>query len=143
MTVASIIREKGRTVVTSLPTVTLHGVVKKLADNHIGALVVVGEHGDISGIISERDIVRLLASEGPGVLDDPVSAHMIKNVRVCSEGDSLDWVRNQMTEWRGRHLPVVEEGRLAGIVSIGDVVKHSLAECHFEAQVLREYIATA
>jgi CBS domain-containing protein len=143
MTVASIIREKGRNVVTSLPTATLHEIVKRLAENNIGALVVVGEHGDISGIISERDIVRLIAQQGADVLDDPVSAHMTKNVRTCSACDSIDWVMNEMTKRRGRHLPVVEEGRLAGIVSIGDVVKQRLAECRFEAQAMREYIATA
>jgi CBS domain-containing protein len=141
MTVARIIREKGRNVVTSLPTATLHSVIKRLAEHNIGALVVTGERGEVSGVISERDIVRLIASHGQAILSDPVSVHMTRDVHTCQERDSLDWVMNNMTEHRHRHLPVVAEGgRLVGIVSIGDVVKLRLDECTFEAEAMRDYI---
>lgn len=140
MTVARILREKGRNVVTARPEETLHAVIVRLAENNIGALVITDEQGAVCGIVSERDIVRVIASHGDSALDSPVSAHMTKNVRTCTVHDSLDWVMSEMTEHRGRHLPVIEDDRLSGVISIGDVVKIRIAECTFEAQALREYI---
>jgi CBS domain-containing protein len=140
MTVARILQQKGRNVVTSLPSETLHKAIARLTEHNIGALVVVDWRGGVRGIVSERDIVRLIARHGDAVLNDPLSKHMTTNVRACRESDSIDWVMNEMTEYRGRHIPVIEGGRLTGLVSIGDVVKLKLAECAFETQALREYI---
>jgi CBS domain-containing protein len=143
MTVENILSGKSREVVTIQPHRTLSEAVRLLAERRIGA-VVVSEAGEtVVGIISERDLVRALASGGSAVLDDPVSSRMTSNVVTCTRRAAINEVMELMTEGKFRHVPVVENGRLTGIVSIGDIVKQRLAEVEAEHQALREYIATA
>jgi CBS domain-containing protein len=142
MTVAWILDEKGRDVVTVAPEATLAEVAAILSGKRIGA-VVVTEMGAIRGIISERDIVRALAEHGTEGLRKPVCECMTERVVTCRPTDSVDGVMQTMTSGRFRHLPVVEDGRLAGIISIGDVVKRRIEQVEREAAEIREYIATA
>ncbi len=139
MTVAWILKDKGRNVVSALPSVTLNDIVTLLASNRIGAVVIADELHRVHGIISERDIVRILATQGPAALDEPAGEHMTRNVVTCSEQNSIDWLMEEMTSRRFRHLPVADQGRLAGIVSIGDVVKFKLALAESEAAQMRQY----
>jgi CBS domain-containing protein len=108
----------------------------------VGALVVVEDGDRIIGIVSERDIVRAIAG-GAAALDQPVSSVMTKNVMTCSDGETIDSVMSRMTKGRFRHLPVAENGRLTGIISIGDVVKARIEQVEREAEEMRAYIATA
>ena len=140
MNVAAILKQKGRAVTTASPTVTLLDVANKLAAKRIGAIVVVGARGDVAGIISERDIIRALAEAGPECLTRPVSETMTRQVVTCQETDTLEELMAMMTARRFRHLPVVTDGALVGIISIGDVVKHHVAEVEMEATAMREYI---
>jgi CBS domain-containing protein len=142
MTVERILAEKGPEVVTMEPRRTLAEAARLLSERRIGALVV-AEGGRVLGILSERDIVRAVAARGPSALDEPVSAYMTADVVTCTAAMSITEVMEIMTTRKFRHMPVVEGGRLAGIVSIGDVVKNRLAELEAEEQALREYIATA
>lgn len=139
MTVAWILKQKGRNVVSALPNTIVEQAVGLLEKHHIGAIVIVDEQHSVLGIVSERDIVRILATHGAAVLLEPVTNHMTRNVVVCSEHHSIDWLMEQMTVRRFRHIPVAENGRLAGIVSIGDVVKHKLALAESEAAQMRQY----
>jgi len=141
--VASILAAKGRDVLTTTPTRSVADAVAVLARRRIGALVVVDEGDRIVGIVSERDIVRLIATRDLDALEQPVSAIMTKSVMTCSEGETIDSVMARMTRGRFRHLPVVGEGRLRGIVSIGDVVKARIEQVEHEADEMRSYIATA
>ncbi len=141
MNVAAILKQKGRAVTTASPSATLHEVVGKLAAKRIGAIVIVGARGEVSGIISERDIMRVLAEQGPDVLKRPASESMTRQVVTCQETDTLDELMAMMTARRFRHLPVVTDGALVGIISIGDVVKHHVAEVEMEATAMRDYIA--
>ena len=140
MNVAAILRQKGRAVTTVSPATTLLEVAHKLAAKRIGAIVVVGVRGEVAGIISERDIIRVLAGTGPTCLTRPVSEVMTRDVVTCQEADTLDELMAMMTARRFRHLPVVTDGALVGIISIGDVVKHHVAEVEMEATAMREYI---
>ena len=142
MNVAAILKGKGRNVLTARPETTLQEVARTLAQKKIGAVVVMGRGGRIDGIISERDIIRAIAERGAECLAEPVERMMTRNVEVCEASDTLDELMAKMTTGRFRHLPVKEEGALVGIVSIGDVVKHHIAEVEFEATALRCYIAT-
>jgi CBS domain-containing protein len=139
MTVAWILKQKGRNVVSALPDTTVEEAVNLLERHHIGAVVIVDELHRVQGIVSERDIVRILAKQGSRVLLEPVANHMTRNVIVCTEHHSIDWLMEQMTVRRFRHIPVAENERLAGIVSIGDVVKHKLALAESEAAQMRQY----
>jgi CBS domain-containing protein len=141
MHVAGILKEKGRAVETVTAAVTLSEVAKRLASHRIGAVVVRGSHGEVAGIVSERDIVRALASHGAETLAWPVSKVMTRAVVTARESDTIDQLMSRMTEGRFRHLPVVEGGELVGIVSIGDVVKHRVAEVELEASAMRDYIS--
>jgi CBS domain-containing protein len=143
MTVSAILATKGSEVATAQPHRTLHEIAKILADRRIGAILVTGADGGIKGIVSERDIVRAVAQKGGDALEDAVSQHMTTNVITCSKSDMIADVMEQMTKGRFRHVPVVEGGRLAGIISIGDVVKHRIAETVAESQSLRDYIQMA
>jgi len=143
MTVARILREKGRDVLTTQPHRTLNEVVTLLAAKGIGAVVVSDAALSVLGIISERDVIRAIAAHGAAALDDPVSRYMTPKVVTVAEKDTIDHVMATMTNGRFRHAPVVEGGRLAGIVSIGDVVKHHVNELDSERRALRDYIATA
>lgn len=142
MNVASILKGKGRDVVTTSPETPLVEVARKLAEKRIGAIVVMSARGEIGGIVSERDIIRSIAQRGPLCLQEPVSQSMTHQVRTCDVADTLDELMASMTAGRFRHLPVVDHGKLAGIVSIGDVVKHHIAEVEMEASALKDYIAT-
>ena len=141
MNVAAILRQKGRAVTTASPTATLLEVANKLAAKRIGAIVVVGARGEVVGIISERDIIRALATGGHECLTRPVTENMTRQVVTCQEADTLDELMAMMTARRFRHLPVVTDGDLVGIISIGDVVKHHVAEVEMEATAMRDYIA--
>jgi len=142
MNVARILKDKGRNVATVTPETLLRKAVEKLAAERVGALVVCDQDKRVAGIISERDVVRMLAANGPDVLNQPVSLYMTKDVRTCTERDTVEWLMGEMTAQRFRHLPVVEGGKLIGIVSIGDVVKQRIAAAELEAASMREYIAT-
>lgn len=142
MNVARILKDKGRNVATLLPDATIRDCVKLLAEKKIGAAVVCNAERKVEGIISERDIVRILALHGGDILNEPVSKHMTRDVMTCDERDSVTWLMEVMTARRFRHLPVVDNGRLSGIVSIGDVVKQRIALAELEAASMREYIAT-
>ena len=143
MTVRGILSRKGRDVTTIAPTATLAEAVKLLAEHRIGAIVVTGADARVAGILSERDIVRVLAERGAHVLDENVAGVMTRKVVTCAEGDTVANLMERMTAHKFRHLPVVEQGRLVGIVSIGDVVKQRVEEIEGESNALREYIATA
>jgi len=143
MHVASILKVKGHSVETVRADATLTAIAGRLADKRIGAVVVTDRSGAIAGIVSERDIVQALAREGAECLDWPVSEIMTREVLTCSEEDTIDEIMSRMTMRRCRHLPVLAAGRLAGIISIGDVVKHHIAEVEMEAMAMRDYIATA
>jgi CBS domain-containing protein len=142
MNVARILKDKGRNVATISPETTLGKVVETLAGQRVGALVVCDKDLYVAGIISERDVVRMLAAHGAGVLEKPVSQFMTKEVRTCSERDTVEFLMEEMTSHRFRHMPVVDGRKLVGIVSIGDVVKQRIAVAELEAASMREYIAT-
>jgi CBS domain-containing protein len=143
MHVAAILKAKGRAVETVAADETLGTVVALLAERRIGAVVVSQPSRPIAGIVSERDIVRMLARHGAATLALPVSEAMTRDVVTCRETDTLDELMSRMTEGRFRHLPVEDNGQLVGIVSIGDVVKHRVAEVELEASAMRDYIASA
>ena len=143
MTVKAIMSRKGSDVLTIEPTATLAAAVQLLAEQRIGAVVITGPDGQVIGILSERDIVRAIASRGPAALDEAVGQVMTRKVLTCAEADTVSSLMERMTAGKFRHLPVVDRGRLTGIVSIGDIVKHRLAEMEHESSALREYILTA
>jgi CBS domain-containing protein len=143
MTVSIILAGKGRDVVTIEPNATLAAAVELLAEKRIGAVVIVGADRRIVGILSERDIVRALAEQGRKALDEPVSAAMTRKVSTCHERETISSIMERMTLGKFRHVPVVDQGRLAGIISIGDVVKYRLSEVERDSAALRDYILTA
>jgi CBS domain-containing protein len=143
MTVKAILSRKGSNVVTIEPTATLAQAAELLAERRIGAVLVLGVEGRLAGILSERDIVRTLAERGAPVLDERVDQVMTRKVFTCSETDTVAQVMEQMTAGKFRHVPVIEQGRLVGMISIGDVVNHRLHEIESESKALREYILTA
>lgn len=138
MKVEGILKSKGSQVETIGPDALVMLAVDRLSTKGIGALVVSGDGRSVDGVMSERDVVRGLARHGPRLLELPVSDVMSRHVPVCSPDDTLKHVMAQMTRTRNRHLPVVSDGRLAGVVSLGDIVKHRLEELELEANVLRE-----
>ena len=143
MSVETILRSKGTDVATIRPDATVGKAVERLRAENIGALVVSEGAQDIKGIISERDVVLNLATRGAGLLECPVSEVMTSPVRTCRPEDEIGELMAIMTHFRIRHLPVEVEGKLAGIVSIGDVVKKRLEEVEFERDVMRDwYMAT-
>jgi CBS domain-containing protein len=143
MTVREILNEKGSDVVTLTPDVSVGEAVAMLAKHRIGAIIVTNGAGVIKGIISERDIVRRLAEDGPNSLKAKVSELMTANVKVCAESHSNNDVMEIMTNGRFRHLPVERDGKLIGVISIGDVVKRRIAEVQRETEDIRSYIASA
>ena len=143
MTVKAILSAKGTEVLTIEPTTNVAAAAKLLAERKIGALVVTGPDQRVVGIVSERDIVQELAAHGPAALDLALTKVMTRKVTTCSASDTISSVMERMTAGKFRHLPVLEQGRLAGIVSIGDVVKHRLQEMEREQSALRDYIQTA
>jgi len=143
MTVQAILSRKGRDVVTIAPTAQLSEAVKLLAERRIGAVIVTGPDNRVAGILSERDIVRSLGALGPAALDENVAAVMTRKVTSCAETDTISVIMERMTEGKFRHMPVLDQGRLTGVISIGDVVKCRVEEIEGESNALREYIATA
>jgi CBS domain-containing protein len=143
MTVKAILSAKGTEVLTIEPTTNLAAAAKLLAERKIGALVVTGPDRRVVGIVSERDIVQELAAHGPAALDLALTEVMTRKVTTCSASDTIISVMERMTAGKFRHLPVIEQGRLAGLVSIGDVVKYRLHEMEHEQSALRDYIQTA
>lgn len=142
MNVASILKSKGRAVSTVRPNATLLDVTKKLGPKKIGAIVVVGENGHVTGIISERDVIRAISEHGADALGKTVSEVMTRSVIACQETSEIDELMEIMTKGRFRHLPVIEDDALVGIISIGDIVKHHIAEVQMEVSAMRNYLST-
>lgn len=142
MTVRAILDTKGHQVQSVEPGTKLADAIKILSERRIGAVLVLSQ-GRIEGILSERDIVRVLGERGAGVLDEPVSAVMTRKVVNCREKDTVSEIMETMTLGKFRHVPVVEDGRVVGLISIGDVVKWRVGEYEREQEALREYIKTA
>jgi CBS domain-containing protein len=142
MSVERILAGKGRHVETISPSHTLLEAAKILAAKRIGAVVVASSEHAVLGILSERDIIRAIASD-PARLNNPVSDFMTEKVVTCGLKTSIPEIMDEMTSGRFRHLPVVVEGRLSGLISIGDVVKYRVAEIEAESNAMRHYIASA
>ena len=140
MNVTSVLKTKGRTVVTARPETTILHIAEQLTKHKIGAIIVMGEGGKVAGIFSERDLVRAIAKHGCEVLQKQVSTVMTRNVVTCEPSDTIDDMMDTMTKGRFRHLPVMEDGALVGVVSIGDVVKHHIAEVEMEVTAMRYYL---
>lgn len=143
MTVRAILDLKGRDVTTIVPDKTLGEAASLLSQHKIGALVVTGADRRVTGILSERDIVKAISAGGAAALEEKISARMTREVVTCGPSDTMAELMGRMTAGRFRHVPVIENGRLVGIISIGDVVKHRLAEMERESSALRDYIRTA
>ena len=141
MLVSQIIKDKGDDVFTVSADSTVATAAAHLRERRIGALVVRTAEGEVAGILSERDIVWGLAQHGPGALDKSVESCMTRDVIVARPNETVDELMGRMTDKRIRHLPVMNEGRLCGIVSIGDLVKHKIGEIEAEAQNLKDYIS--
>jgi CBS domain-containing protein len=142
MTVRAILDTKGHQVQSVEPDAKLSAAIKILSERRIGAVLVLNQ-GRIEGILSERDIVRVLGERGAAVLDEPVSVTMTRKVVSCREKDTLSEIMETMTRGKFRHLPVVEDNKVVGLISIGDVVKWRVGEYEREQEALREYIKTA
>ena len=143
MNVKTILALKGNHVTTIQPTATIESAVALLAEHRIGALVVLGADQRVIGILSERDIVRTLAELGASTLSTPLAQVMTRKVVSCSEADTVGAIMERMTIGKFRHVPVLDQDRLVGIVSIGDVVKHRLSEVEHESAALHDYIQSA
>jgi CBS domain-containing protein len=143
MHVNNILSAKGGHVVSIGPTATLETAVRTLAEHKIGALLVLGPDRRIVGILSERDIVRVLAEEGAGALTKPLSQVMTRKVFTCSPSETIGVIMERMTAGKFRHVPVIEQDQVVGVVSIGDVVKYRLQEMEHESAALRDYIQSA
>jgi CBS domain-containing protein len=141
MRISEILRRKGGDVATIAPEAKVRQLLALLAEHNIGAVVVSTDGTTIEGIASERDVVRRLNQRGAGLLDAPVSSIMTATVRTCAPGDKVEDLRATMTEHRIRHVPVVRDGELIGIVSIGDVVKSAISELETEREQLVDYIS--
>ena len=142
MNVETILKTKGREVIAVSRSESVASAAETLHRRGIGAALVLGDGGAVEGVISERDVVRGLASYGGVVLGMKVAELMTVDVLTCEPSDSVDDIMAVMTEKRVRHLPVLRNEKLVGVISIGDVVKHRLAEIESEAKSLREYIST-
>ena len=143
MNVETILRNKGRSVTTIAPDATIGEAAALLSRVGVGALVVSRDDVGVDGILSERDIVHGLADRGAALLGDKVEQLMTSRVFTCRPGDSVGDLMSMMTERRIRHIPVLRDGALAGIISIGDVVKHRLDEMEYETNSLRSFISGA
>jgi CBS domain-containing protein len=137
--VSQVLATKGREVDTVASTASVRDAARILAAKKIGALVVTDDGATVAGIISERDVVRVLASDQPN-LDALVSSVMTSRVTTCAESDTVDSLMGIMTEGRFRHMPVVTDGKIAGMISIGDVVKSRTQELVIEANALKDYV---
>jgi CBS domain-containing protein len=142
MTVRAILDTKGHNILSVEPDAKLSAAIKILAERKIGAVLVMSK-GRIEGILSERDIVRVLGERGAAVLDEPVSAVMTRKVISCKQSDTVAAIMEMMTSGKFRHLPVLEGERVVGLISIGDIVKWRVREYESEQEALRDYIKTA
>ena len=142
MYVKTILDEKGRNVVTGGPQLTVRQAAVYLHENHIGAIVILDRNDRIAGIATERDIVAAIARNGADCLDKPISSIMWGNVYRCGETESVNELMEMMSKLRARHIPVEKDGRLVGIISIGDVVKNHIAEVEMEVTAMRGYFVT-
>jgi len=140
MRVKDVLKNKGSDVVTVRPDASCRALLATLASHNIGAVVVSSDGFTVAGIVSERDIVRHLNDRGDAVLEGPVSDIAVWEVSTCGLDDAVEELRETMTQRRIRHLPVVQGGRLVGIVSIGDVVKSAISQLEFEHQNLIDYV---
>ena len=140
MNAASILRLKGSGVVTAPADRSLLDIAKLLTQHGIGCIIIVGEEDEIAGIVSERDLMRAIGQAGSKVLNQPVSDFMTKTVVTAREADTSERLMSEMTVHRFRHMPVVEKGRLIGLISIGDLVKMQIADVEMEATATREYV---
>jgi len=143
MHVKNILSAKGGQVLSIEPTATLETAVRTLAEHRIGALLVLGPDRRIVGILSERDIVRVLAEEGASALTQPLAQVMTRKVFTCSPSETIGVIMERMTAGKFRHVPVIEQDQVVGVVSIGDVVKYRLLEMEHESTALRDYIQSA
>lgn len=143
MRISDVLRTKGNEVVTITPDTRVRGLLDVLAEHRIGAVVVSRDGSSVDGIVSERDIVRALAVRGAAVMSEEVTAIYTADVSTVTPETSLDDVMRMMTENRWRHAPVVADGRLVGIVSIGDVVKNRMEQLETERSALSDYISTS
>ena len=143
MSVTQILNQKGRDVITCDPSETVHTVAQTLGKKRIGAVVISSGKGHIDGIVSERDIVRAIGELGAAALEKPVSSIMTKNVRHCTDDDTETELMALMTQHRIRHLPVVANGKLAGMISLGDVVKFRIEAIERDAADMKAYISGA
>jgi CBS domain-containing protein len=143
MKVSDILAAKGGSVVSIEPTAKLHAAAKLLSARKIGALLILGAGGRLAGILSERDIVRVIADKGASALDLPVGQAMTREVTTCAEDDTCAEIMERMTTGKFRHLPVLRDSTLVGLVSIGDVVKQRVEEIERESEAMRDYIQTA
>jgi CBS domain-containing protein len=143
MTVKTILSAKGSNVVSIEPNATLETAVRTLAEHRIGALLVLGPDRRVIGILSERDIVRTLAELGAAALAQPLAQVMTRRVVTCNPSETISVIMERMTAGKFRHVPVVEQDQVVGIVSIGDVVKYRLHEMEHESAALRDYIQSA
>ena len=141
MYVKTILDEKGRNVVTGGPQLTVRQAAVYLHENHIGAIVILDRNDRIAGIATERDIVAAVARNGAECLDKPISSIMWGNVHRCGESQTVDELMDMMSTLRARHIPVEKDGRLVGIISIGDVVKSHIRAIQHEADAIKAYIA--
>lgn len=138
--VSVILERKGSEVITITPDTTVGEAARVLADQDVGALVVEGPGRSVAGIVSERDLVRLIAHQGPSSLGTTVAEVMTAQVITCARDTTVDELMRTMTDNRVRHVPVIADGTLAGIVSIGDVVKSRLDELEVQARALEQYV---
>ena len=136
-------RNFGGDIVCIEPTADLSAAAKALASHRIGAVVIRGAGGRLAGILSERDIVRALAKHGASALDLPVGQVMTREVETCGEDETVAGIMERMTTGKFRHMPVLSNGKLIGLVSIGDVVKQRVEEVEAESEAMRDYIRTA
>ena len=143
MVIAGILKGKGGVILSVAPHAPVADVVQTLATNRIGAVLVVAASGELKGILSERDIVRSLAENGAGTLDRTASDLMTSNVRTATPQTTVAAAMEMMTDGRFRHVPVLDDGKLVGLVSIGDVVKAKIADAEQEVDSLRSYVAGA
>ena len=143
MTISRILANKGREIITAQPHSTMGEVAKILGEKGIGSVIVTGANGELLGILSERDIVRAIATHGGESMFHQVSRYMTTKVSTTTLESSVTAVMEQMTSGRFRHVPVMRAGKLEGVISIGDVVKFRLAEIEHESEAMRAYITTA
>ena len=142
MNVATILGDKGSEVISANSDTSLLDIAKTLQKHSIGCIVVSDGKDGIAGIVSERDLVRAIATSGTRILKSPVSRTMTKKVITCQKSDTIHTIMAAMTDGRFRHMPVMEDNKLIGVISIGDVVRLRIAEAELEAAAMRDYIAT-